>query len=161
MRAPESLGAVLTDFNRVVYSSSTPDRYSTLFCGLFDGMTRRLAYVICGHLPPMVLRAATNKVERLNGGGFPIGLLPIARYEQSSVELQPGDLMVCFSDGISEAANPNGEMWDESEVARVLMESGGLSARETVDRLFTAADAFAAGAEQSDDMTVLAVRMCD
>jgi len=62
----------------------------------------------------MLLRSGDGQVERLDGGGFPVGLLEASGYDQGEVLLQPGDAVLCFSDGISEATNAKGEMWDES-----------------------------------------------
>lgn len=158
VRPPESMAVLMKDFNSAVYSLSTADKYSTLVCGLIDPGAARLTYVNAGQVCPMVLRASDGRIERLDSGGFPVGLLPSAEYEQGVMQLHPGDVVVCFSDGISEATNPNDDMWDEGQVEQVLHACRGLAPSEIIDRLVTAADSFAAGAEQSDDMTVVAVQ---
>jgi len=84
--------------------------------------------------------------------------LDISEYEQGTVELQPGDAVLCFSDGISEATNAKGEMWDESEVLKIAQTCSGLSAKQMIGRLVEVTDAFAGEAEQNDDMTVIAIR---
>ena len=106
----------------------------------------------------MLFRAATSTVDRLDAGGFPLGLLPVAAYEQGSVSLYPGDVLVCFSDGFSEATSLSGEMWEEASIAKAMREVLGRDAKQIADHLFAAADAFAAGADQSDDMTVVVLR---
>jgi len=159
MKPPESMAALMNHFNKAVYSFSTEDKYSTLFCGSVDAAGRKLTYVNAGQVCPMLLRAKDGSVERLGSGGFPVGLLDAAEYEQGEVSLEPGDAVVCFSDGISEATNEQDEMWEESEVEKVLRAMPQGTARETIERLVAAADAFAGGAEQADDMTVLVIRM--
>ena len=94
-----------------------------------------------------------------NVGGTPPGLLPVAQYEEGSTVLEKGDVLVCFSDGISEATNSSDELWDESEVEKLLRTASGATAREMTERIVHAADAFAGDAEQADDMTVVTLRV--
>jgi len=161
VKRPESMSELMNHFNKAVYSFSTEDKYSTLFCGLLDADSRRLVYVNASQVRPMLLRWNDGSVERFDSGGFPVGLLDDATYDQAEVSLQPGDAVVCFSDGISEATNEKEEMWDEKEVEKVLRACRGLTAQETIDRLVAATDLFTAGAEQADDMTVVVVRMAN
>jgi sigma-B regulation protein RsbU (phosphoserine phosphatase) len=160
VRRPDSLSSMMNDFNRVVYASSPGDKYSTLFCAIYDPGERLLHYVNAGGSPPMLRRERQGEVsiERPSGGGLPVGLLPMARYEEATLRMEPGDALVCFSDGISEAMNPSGEPWDEDQLAKVIEGLGGLKAAEITQRVVAAADAFAAGADQSDDMTVAVLR---
>jgi sigma-B regulation protein RsbU (phosphoserine phosphatase) len=160
LRGPESLTELLADVNRSFNDSYASMRYSTLFCGLIDAGGRRLTYVNAGQCPPMLVRrrGADVTIERLTTGGTPIGLLPIAHYEEDTVTLEPGDLLVCYSDGVSEAANVAGDFWPESEIEDLLRAAVDLSPREVTDRLIQGADAFAGEAEQADDMTVVTLR---
>ena len=158
VRPPESMAALMNDFNRAVYSFSTPDKYSTLFCGLLDAGSRRLTYVNAGQVRPLLLRSKDKNVERLDAGGFPVGLLGVAEYEQGEATLAPGDVVVCFSDGISEATNAKDEMWVESEVEELRRACAGLNVHEIIETLVAAADAFTGEAEQADDMTVVAMK---
>lgn len=159
VRPPDSVAALVSDLNKAVYSFSAIDKYSTLFCGLLHVPTRKLAYVNAGQARPMLLRACDGGVEHLGLGGFPVGMLERAEYEQGEVELEPADTIVCFSDGLTDATNEKQEMWDEAEVEKVLRASRGLRAQDTIDRLVAAADAFAGEAEQADDMTLVALRI--
>lgn len=158
MSPPESLARLVGTFNKAVESFSRSERYSTLFCGKFDATLRKLTYVNAGQVEPMLLRAATGEVERLSTGGPPVGLLSFATYEQAEVTLAEGDIVLGYSDGISEATNVAGEMWDDIEVRRILKGSGQLSAAELQARVIAAADAFAGEAEQADDLTVMVLK---
>jgi len=159
VRATGSLAALIGDLNRAAYSFSTADKYSTLFCGSLDIRTRKLTYVNAGQVRPMLLRSGDGRVERLDGGGLPVALLDGSEYEQEEVQLQPGDAVLCFSDGISEATNAKSEMWDESEVEKIVRTCGKLTAQQIIDVLVEATDRFIGEAKQSDDMTVVAIRV--
>jgi len=159
VRAPVSIAALIGDFNKAVYSFSTEDKYSTLFCGLLDVRSRKLTYVNAGQVRPMLLRSGDGRVERLDHGGFPLGLLDASEYDQGEVLLQPGDAVLCVSDGISEAKNAKDEMWAESEVVKIVRTCRGLTAQQMIDLLVEATDRFAGEAKQADDMTVVAIRM--
>jgi phosphoserine phosphatase RsbU/P len=100
-------------------------------------------------------------MERLASGGLPVGLLDGSEYEQEKVQLQPGDTLLCFSDGISEAINAKREMWSESEVEKIVRNCGKLTAQQTIDVLVDATNRFIGEAKQSDDMTVVAIRVSE
>jgi sigma-B regulation protein RsbU (phosphoserine phosphatase) len=158
MTPPESLAGLMGSFNKAVESFSRSERYSTLFCGKFDPTFQKLTYVNAGQVEPMLYRAATGKVERLSTGGPPVGLLSFATYEDETVDLLPGDVLLCFSDGVSESTNIHGEMWDDVDVRHVLEASHMLTPTEIRQRVIDAADAFAGEAEQADDLTVLVIK---
>ena len=159
VRAPVSIAALIGDLNKAAYSFSTEDKYATLFCGLLNVRTHNLTYVNAGHIPPMLLRAGSGQVERLNGTGFPVGLFDFSEYEQGEVLLQPGDSVLCFSDGISEATNARNEMWTESEVEAIFRTCQEMSAQQTIEVLVEATDRFTGEAQQADDMTLVAIRV--
>jgi sigma-B regulation protein RsbU (phosphoserine phosphatase) len=159
VRAPLSISVLIQDFSKAVYSFSTADKYSTLFCGLLDVPTRNLTYVNAGHVQPILLRSGDGQVERLDRGGLPVGMLADSEYEQGEVQLQPGDAVMCFSDGISEATNAKGEMWNESEVETIVRTCRGLTPQQMIDLLIAATDQFVGEAEQADDMTLVAIRV--
>lgn len=153
-----SLADLVGTFNQAVYSFSMSDKYSTLFCARLEPETGELEFVNAGQARPMVFRAADGGVEELDGGGFPIGLLPMARYEAGRTRLETGDVLLCFSDGVSEATNEAGEMWSEHDVRRKLEGCGGLGVEQVLKTVLSAADEFAGNAEQSDDMTLVVLR---
>ncbi len=155
---PESFAELMDRFNRAVYSFSMQQKYSTLFCGMLDAQTRRLRYANAGQASPMLFRASTGAIERLTKGGPPVGLLTFSMYDDGETTLEPGDTLLCYSDGISEAQNEAGEMWEEEEVEQILKNSAGLSAAQLIEKVIAAADAFAGAAEQADDMTVVVLR---
>ena len=157
-QGPESIATMLQDINRTVFESSTAERYSTLFCGVISEDRKSLTYVNAGHIPPILLHP-NGLLERLPGDGLPIALLPEAEYEQHTVQVREGDLLVVVSDGIVEASQSEGVFWEEEAVEEAVRAEGQVPIRLLPEALFRRADEFAGGAEQYDDMTVVAARI--
>jgi len=159
-RAPESLAAAVANVNRLLYEASSSNRYATFFYGQYDPSTRRFDYVNAGHNPPMLFHCAGGQwtVSRLDVGGTVVGLLESYAYEQSFVTLASGDIVVAYTDGISEAMNAADEEWGEDNMMETVTRCDGLPAQEMLQRILAAADAFVAGAKQHDDMTLVILR---
>ena len=157
-REPVEVAAVVSDLNRTLFGCSVPDRYSTLFCGLISPDRSRITYVNAGHVPPLLLRS-DGGLTTLEGGGMPVAMIPDWEYQQFTLELRPGDLLVVVSDGIMEARNPGGEFWQDTEVPFIVRQHWDSPVRSLPAALCTHVDAWAAGAEQYDDMTVVALRV--
>jgi len=160
LRGSMDLPNLFKELNCLVYDSTAPDRYSTLFFAHWDPAGKTIQYVNAGQIPPILYRPKANpgeRVTRLTQGGMPIGLLPGVSYRQETVAFNQGDWLVCFSDGISEAMNPAGELWGEDEMTAALEQSFGLSATTLVDNVMSAALEFTGTAPQHDDMTIVAI----
>jgi sigma-B regulation protein RsbU (phosphoserine phosphatase) len=157
----KDLATLMSNVNRLVYDASSSNRYATFFYGQYEPQSRALSYVNAGHNPPMIFRRQEGEwsVLRLEEGGCVVGLLPNFPYTQASVTLQPGDLFVSFTDGISEAMNPAEEEWGEERMMLKIKECYGMSAADMLASLVKAADEFAGGAKQHDDMTLVVVRV--
>jgi phosphoserine phosphatase RsbU/P len=151
--AAAMLGAV----NRQVHASAPAERYATLFYGVFDGQTSTLQYVNAGHNPPMVVRR-DGTVAWLENGGAPVGMFPDSRYRSTSVRLSPGDLVVAYTDGITEAANPAGEEWGIEGLQRAVAGCRWQSADDLVEAIFLSMDEFSHG-RQTDDATVVVLQV--
>jgi phosphoserine phosphatase RsbU/P len=164
LRALASLNLELPELiqrvNRMIYESSSVNRYATLFYAEYDARARRLFYVNAGHNAPVILRKSegTHQVFRMEMGGPVIGLLPHA-YQQGSFSVVPGDVVVLFTDGISESMNGRDEEWGETRLIELAKTCHGLPASEVMTRIFAAAEAFTAGAAQHDDMTLVVLRV--
>lgn len=154
------LGAKMANVNRLLYGASESNRYATFFYAELDCASRTLHYVNGGHNPPVVLRNEDGawRVFRLGDGGPVIGLLADAIYTQHILHLLPGDILLAFTDGISEAMNASEDEWGEGQMIAEAQAHAHLKADELLTRLFEAADAFAAGAPQHDDMTIVVLR---
>lgn len=160
-RAPADLAPVVSNVNRLVYQASTSNRYATFFYAQYDPARHELNYVNAGHNPPMLFResGAEWQVTRLTAGGTVVGLLESFPYEQETLILHPGDLLIAFTDGMSEAMNPADEEWGEVRFEAAVKSFAGAKARDILEHLMRAADEFAAGAKQHDDMTLVVMRV--
>jgi sigma-B regulation protein RsbU (phosphoserine phosphatase) len=158
---PGDLGTLMRHVNQVVYESSTANRYATFFYAEYDPHTRVLSYVNAGHNPPLVLRG--EELIPLEATGTVIGLIPDAPYARANIVLHPGDILIAFTDGISEAMNVAEEEWGEESMvaaARTLLEPEcTVTADQLLNCILQAADRFTAGAPQHDDMTLLIARI--
>ena len=154
------LPQLMAHLNRLIYEASANNRYATFFFGIFDPASGRVNYVNAGHNPPVLLRKQASGYEQipLDCGGPVVGLLPDAIYEQGSLLLHPGDLLLAYTDGISEAMNAADEEWGEEAMILAAQQSCDGSSDDLVKAIFAAADVFAGGAPQHDDMTVLVMR---
>jgi sigma-B regulation protein RsbU (phosphoserine phosphatase) len=148
-----ALGAV----NRQVYGSSLADRYATLFYGVFEGPTRTLYYVNAGHNPPMVIRQ-DGSIIWLETGGAPVGMFPDWNYEEGAIQLDPGDVVLAYTDGVIEAVNPAGEEWGIEGLRKAAVESGAQSADDMVEQILKSMDEFS-HERQIDDATVVVLRV--
>jgi sigma-B regulation protein RsbU (phosphoserine phosphatase) len=164
LRAQASAGHDVAELmkrvNRQLYEASSANRYATLFYAEYDALTGQLFYVNAGHNPPVILRksAGARQVFRLETGGPVVGLLPLC-YEQGSFSLEAGDLAVLFTDGVSESMNARNEEWGEDRLIEFATTCHGLSALDAMTRILAEAEAFAAGASQHDDMTLVLLRV--
>ena len=160
-RAPENLAAAVANINRLVYEASSENRYATFFYGQYSPATRKFDYVNAGHNPPMLFHLVNGQwtVTRLDIGGTVVGLLETFPYQQGCVSLAPGDLLIAYTDGISEAMNSVDEEWGEEQMMETVKGCDGLAAQDILERVFTAADQFVAGATQHDDMTLVVMRV--
>jgi phosphoserine phosphatase RsbU/P len=155
---PDSVADVVSELNHSLCLSFGLERYTTLFCARLNPIDLNMTYVNAGHVRPRILRSS-GKMEYLDSDGVPVGLFDSATYEYASVNLQPGDLLACFSDGITEAMNREGQIWNEREITKVLCENRHCSSAELIHKLVQAADDYRAEAEQADDITIVIVRV--
>lgn len=157
----ENLTELIRRVNNLIYGASSVNRYATFFYAEYDPQNWQFSYVNAGHNPPLILRRSNPGCQlfRLDTGGPPVGLLPNSLYKEGSFALEPGDLLVLFTDGISESMTGDDEEWGEERLIDLAKTCDGMSATEVTNRIMTAAQTFAAGAAQHDDMTVVALRV--
>ncbi len=159
--ANHDLAAMMHEINLLVFEASAINRYATFFYAQYDPQTRQLSYVNAGHNAPILIRPTPGsegpryEVLRLELSGPVVGLLPDAEFEQSSLDIQPGDILLAFTDGISESMTIDQEEWGEERMIAFLEAHAALPADALLRALLEEATHFAAGASQYDDMTLL------
>jgi len=136
---------------------SRPGDFVTLFICVLCPKTNRLQYINAGHNPPLVVRR-NGEVEDLEPSGIPIGAFDVSGWKEHSVGLGVGDLLFIYTDGVSEATNGRGEMYDEKRLKQFLLDSRDRSPRELTESLLGKVNGFTEGAPQSDDITMLVLR---
>jgi serine phosphatase RsbU (regulator of sigma subunit) len=155
------LSELAARMNRFLYASTGANKYATFFYAELDERTRRLRYVNAGHNPPYLARRTDAGVEisELSAGGTVLGLFPESEYDEASLDLRPGDLLVAFTDGVTEAMNAAGEEFGEERLKVLLREAAGMPAEEVSTTLARRMREWSAGAEPHDDLTFVVVAM--
>jgi phosphoserine phosphatase RsbU/P len=142
--------------NRHLYQSTTPEKYATLFLGVYDDESRRLTYSNAGHLPPIIL-AQDGSTRRLDVGGTVVGLFDYVEYEKQTVELYPGDLFIAFSDGMTEPENEYGEFGEE-RLVETIATYRDLPLERICEHAVAAVQDWIGSNEQPDDVTLVLAR---
>ena len=143
-----------TKVNSVICENIVPHRFITCFYALLDTQTKKLIYTNAGHCPPMLIRDGV--CMRMDEGGSVFGVFPDGRYTQAEIQLQSGDSLVLFTDGITEAENPAGWDFGEDRLRELLTGGTKQSAAELRDRIMEAVSEFSEG-EVYDDATLMIV----
>lgn len=155
---PQSLVEAMSQH---LHRSAPASRFATMFYGVYDAKTRTLEYVTAGHQPPLLLREGTDRPRPLplDHGGVALGIMPDAEYLSARVQLEPGDLLVAFTDGMTEAMDAAGEEWGEDRLVDALEAVRPSAVGLIAERVLAAATDFTGGGPQHDDMTMVAVRV--
>jgi len=151
-----SPSSILTILNNHLYISSPPEKYATFFLGLYSDEDGQLIYTNAGHLAPIVVRQ--GQVLRLAGEGFPVGLFPGITYDHQATVLQPGDLLVAFTDGVTETPNRSGDEFGDHRLSELLVCHVDNPLDEIASAVSTSVAAWAGDVERHDDTTLLLAR---
>lgn len=151
-----STAQVVTLLNKQVYASTAPEKYATFFFGLYDGATGMLTYTNAGHLPPILLRG--GMAQKLEITGTVVGAFPGAEYEERQIALLSRDLLVAYTDGVTEPENAYGEMFGEERLTDVLLKYESADSGEIFARVMEAVRQWTGSPELQDDMTMLLAR---
>jgi sigma-B regulation protein RsbU (phosphoserine phosphatase) len=151
--SPPSL--VCSNINSVLCTNLASGKFVTLFYGVLDAGSRTLHYTSAGHLRPIVIDS-NGSVAHLENGGALLGVFPDWKYEDSTVELNPGDLLLLFTDGITEAIAPDGEEFGEDRLIAAATRSPGLSINDLQSQLLGRVKSFC-NSQMSDDATLILI----
>jgi sigma-B regulation protein RsbU (phosphoserine phosphatase) len=148
----ETVGAV----NRYLADNTPPNRFVTLFYAELDAVTGSLSFINAGHNPPIIAHAS-GTTEQLGSGGLPLGIMDLP-YREGRTTLQPGDMLVAYSDGVTEQQNTKGEEFGTTRLQNVITQNLDSSAAGLRDKIEAALSAFAQGTPAGDDITLLIVK---
>jgi len=151
-----SPGALLSLLNHQLFESTPPEKYATLFLGIYDGRSHHLTYSNGGHLPPILI-GKDGTIRRLEAGGTVVGLFDNMTYEEGSVEMQPGEIFLAYSDGVTEPENDFGE-FGEQRLIDLVRENRDLPLPEISQIVTLAVDNWIGDNEQPDDVTLVLAR---
>jgi len=164
---------MITTVNKLLCRSTASDKFATFFYGLYDEGARTLTYVNAGHNPPLLVRcssASTNGIQNtppafeprivhLRQGGMVLGVTDDCLYEQETIGVAPGDLLIGYTDGITEARNEQDQEYGEERLEKLVSQHGSLSAGALQQRILEDVHQFISGTEQRDDITLIVVKV--
>jgi sigma-B regulation protein RsbU (phosphoserine phosphatase) len=158
MDEPRDLGATMVQINKLTCARAPANRFITLFLGRIDPASGELVYANAGHNPPILVRAS-GEAQFLEGGGPVLGILPIAPYREERLHLDEGDMLVLYSDGVTEAGNPQYDEFGEERLMAILQRHRTEPAAAVVAAVTKGLAEFAAGTPQADDITLVVARL--
>jgi sigma-B regulation protein RsbU (phosphoserine phosphatase) len=151
-----STAALVTRLNQQLHAYTPPEKFATFCLALYDDASGKMTYTNAGHLPPILLR--NGQVTRLDVNGTVVGAFDFSQYGESSCEMKPGDLLVCFTDGISEPENEFGEQFGEDRLTDVIAKNQNRSCEEIIAAIMDSVRVWTGSPELQDDMTLLVAR---
>jgi sigma-B regulation protein RsbU (phosphoserine phosphatase) len=152
------IGTATGLINDLISQNTSDGRFITFFWGLLDDNLKKLTYVNAGHNPPILVR--DNKIIRLSEGGIILGVMKtMMPYNSSTINLQSGDKLILFTDGVSEAMNPQSEEFSEERLEKLAIETSEINSSETITSIRQSVDRFVNGAPQSDDLTMMVIKV--
>ena len=153
----DSLVETISAVNRYLADNIPSNRFVTLFYAELDPESGALSFLNAGHNPPLIVHAA-GTVEQLASGGLPLGIKADAEYREGRTTLQRGDVLVIYSDGVTEAATPSGEEFGPTRLYEVVSRNVDSSAAGIRDRIESALTKFSQGTQAADDITLVIVK---
>jgi len=147
---------VFNHVNRFLCDHAEVGRYATMFFGILED-SGKLEYINAGHPSPILLRAGTAE-EAFTEGSFPVGLVPEAEFSTTTLQLEPNDTLVLYSDGVTEAMDPDEQLYGNGRLRSVLLGKNEMPLDEIQKTVLESVENFARGARQADDLTILVVR---
>jgi phosphoserine phosphatase RsbU/P len=153
----EPPSTTISRVNLALYRRGIESRFVTLMYGALE-QGGQLTYCNAGHNPPLVISAAGDNVRRLECGGPIVGLFEGATYDEETVVLAPGDWLIVFSDGVSEALSADGDEYGDARIVACVQQNASAAPQQLLEALFADVRQFAHGAAQSDDITAMVLR---
>jgi serine phosphatase RsbU (regulator of sigma subunit) len=150
-------GVALTRANERIRADTESDQFVTLIYGVLEPASGTLIYANAGHNPGYLLRAVDGEVESLTNTGIPLGMFEGMEWQQAQVQIQPGDVLLLYTDGVTEAQNAANEEYGDNRLITIGQANKGRPSAEIQEAIMTSIDDFVAGAPQFDDITLIVV----
>jgi sigma-B regulation protein RsbU (phosphoserine phosphatase) len=151
-----STATLVTRLNRQLYANTTPEKYATFYCAVYDDTNSRLTYTNAGHLAPILIR--NGETMRLESNGTVVGIFPEYPFEQVDVPLETGDLLAAFTDGITESENAREEQFGEERLIELLRRNRNRPLDEIIQSVMDAVGSWTHDPSMRDDITMLLAR---
>lgn len=151
-----STARMVSELNLQLHATTSPEKYATFFFAIYDPATSLLTYTNAGHLQPVLFRAGAATTLDVNG--TVVGAFPFSKYEESKLELRAGDLLLCYTDGITEPENEYGEMFGEQRLIEVVAKNANRDEAQIIESVMECVREWTGEPELFDDMTVLVAR---
>jgi len=152
--SPLSTAEVVARLNRQLFASTPREKYATFFYAVYDPAARQMVYTTAGHPPPFLFRRGGG-VERLGTGGTVVGLFGLVSFDQATVQLAPGDVLLAFTDGITEPENTFGEEFGEDRLVEVVRRALNSTPEALASEVYRSVNDWTGTTELQDDMTVM------
>jgi sigma-B regulation protein RsbU (phosphoserine phosphatase) len=150
------VASLVSSLNKQLFANTSPEKYATFFFALFDAKSRALTYTNAGHLSPLLFR--NGDVIPLDSNGMVVGAFPFSKYNESCISMSPGDLLVCYTDGITEPENAYGEEFGKERLIDLVQKHSHRDDNEIVQIVLDAVRSWTGSPELFDDMTLLLAR---
>lgn len=151
-----STARMVSELNLQLHATTSPEKYATFFFAIYDPATSLLTYTNAGHLQPVLFRGGA--ATPLDVNGTVVGAFPFAKYEESKLELRTGDLLLCYTDGITEPENEYGEMFGEQRLIEAVAKNADCDEAQIIESVMERVREWTGAPELADDMTVLVAR---
>ncbi len=151
-----STAQMVSDLNQQLYATTSAEKYATFCLALYDEASGIVTYTNAGHLPPVLIR--NGSARSLDVNGTVVGAFPFSKYDESKVQLESGDLLVCYTDGITEPENEYGEMFGEERLIELVSKHADREDTKIIETVMEAVRQWTNSPELSDDMTVVLAR---
>jgi sigma-B regulation protein RsbU (phosphoserine phosphatase) len=153
-----SLEVLALSLNEMIYNDTKSEKYLSIFLGLVDTRRNGLHYINAGHVPPLLIRS-NGQCKTLDEGGTVIGLFPTAEYHRGTVKLEPGDILVCCTDGIPEACNEKEDEYGSERLADCIRNHRQKPAQAIVEAVLADVNKYAAGGKYTDDKVLMVMKV--
>jgi serine phosphatase RsbU (regulator of sigma subunit) len=159
-RSSSNPAIVLNNVNKLLCQKTPTNRFVTLCLCQLDGAGHG-SFISAGHNTTFIFRGSTGALEALDSGGMPLGMFPFSTYQMSDLQLGPGDMLVIYSDGLTDAENEAGEEFGEERLRALIKSTAPKGASALEAKILQSLDSFTQGAPQTDDITFLLIERCE